>query len=292
MSEFNVFDPNPPVKPERLRRRLFRYPRPTQYQEFCLRIADKSLDLPVHDWCSEVTTEGRRLRDSDHLDYWAVQRWILEAIELNGLAAMVMLDAMDFFSDCLHFLSKDHDKELFDSRFKRDFTQSIQGLPFVFRIPAGWELSLFHDGYDEGNYGVGHVQRCHLSQSTQENWGWSKLLGLGNAHSNDIGYFDVPCEIVPHFKRMPIDADDERWGIGIKSVAALIPYQWIIHTRRREEDKRQFFLQAAPSEGEIIDVATKAIDAVKKRIAEIQDHRREAMKDQDGYDQAGNLETD
>ncbi len=280
MSNPTSFNPTPPGDLERLHSQLFYFPRPTQYQQFCFRIAEKSLDLPVFDWHGQETSQDRLLRHLGRLDAWTVQRWLLEAAQLDGLAAMVILDAMEFLSDCLRFVMKTDETELFDSRFKGEFTKSIHGLPFIFRVPSGWELSLFNHGYDEGNYGVGFAVRCHLSQSTtHENWGLGKLLGRGNAYSTDIGYFYVPCEIVPQFKRMPIDVDDERWGGGIKTVTASIPYQWIIQTRRREADGKSYSLRAAPSESEIIELAVKAIDAVKELLAKIQARRQEAEND-------------
>lgn len=190
---------------------------------------------------------------------------------------MVMLDAMSFFCDCLRIVTEPYDHDLFDSRFKREFTQSIQGLSFVFRVPSGWELSLFQDRYDEGNYGVGYVARCHLSQSTtHEDWGYGELLGRGNAQSFDVGYFGVPCEIAPQFKRMPIDVDDERWAKA--SVTATIPYQWIIQTRNRNEADRRLYLHAPPSEQEILNVAINAVAAVEKRIAGIEARMTEVGK--------------
>ena len=91
-----------------------------------------------------------------------------------------------------------------------------------------------------------------------------------------MGISTFRVKIVPHFKRMPIDADDERWEIWDRKRDGIDPYQWIIHTRKREEDKRQCYLRAAPSENEIVEVAVKAIDAVKERLTEIQARRQEA----------------
>src|SRR5688572_30583318 len=86
----------------RLTRRLHFFPRPSDYQELCFRIAKKALDLPVPDW-REKYQLGMLLQHLDKLDAEAVQRWLLAASEINELAAMVMLDAMDFFCDCLRF---------------------------------------------------------------------------------------------------------------------------------------------------------------------------------------------
>lgn len=275
MPDLNIFNPPPPGELDRLRLRLAFFPGLTQYQQFCLRIADRSLDLPAQNREHEPV-EGLAQRHKDRLDMWVVDRWLLEATEIDGLAAMVMLDAMEYFVRCLDFMTDNHEKEAFDSRFKREFTQRIQGIPFVFRIPSGWELALFHDRYDEGNYGLGFVQRCHLSHSTQENWGLGELLGRGSAYSTDVGYFHVPCTIVPHFKRMPIDADDERWGLGTKTVTALIPYQWITHTWVRNSDDGKSCLRPVASENEVLGVAVRAIDAVRDVLAEIATRMREA----------------
>jgi hypothetical protein len=75
---------------------------------------------------------------------------------------------------------------------------------------------------------------------------------------------------------MPIDAHDERWGVGMRTVTASLPYQCIIQTRRRREDEREFSLQEVPSEDQIIELAVKAIDAVRKQLVDIRARWQEA----------------
>jgi len=277
MPDIIKFNPTQPGELDRLASTSYLLPRVTNYQRLCFRIARRALDLPAPDWRGTFAREGMCLRHLDQLDPIPIQRWLLEASEVNELAAMVMLDAMDFFCDCLRFMTRSQDHDFLDARFKGDFTKSIGGLPFVFRIPAGWELSLFHDKFDEGNYSVGRVLRCHLSQSTtDENWGLGDLVGRGKADYTDLGFFGVPCEIVPKFKRTPIDADDERWRLG--TVTATIPFQWIREVKRRDSGSTKERLEAVPSEEDILAVADRAMDAVREHFAEIARRVRRRME--------------
>jgi hypothetical protein len=265
MSDIIKFKVSQPGELDRLTASLYRFPRVTEYQRLCFRIAKKSLDLPAADW--QGKDDGKILRQLDTLDGMSVQQWLLEASEINALAAMVMVDAIDFFCDCLEFLTgENHD--CLGPRFKGDFTKSIGGLPFVFRIPAGWELSLFNEKFDEGNYSVGQVLRCHLSESfTHANWGLGHLAGDKKADQSGLGFFDIPCAIVPKFKRSPIDVDDERWWLG--TTTATIPYQWIIQAKTDDPQTGKERLEPTPSHDEILTVADKAAIALRARFDEI-----------------------
>jgi hypothetical protein len=265
MSDILKFKTNQPGELERLTTRLYSFPRTTDYQRLCFGIAQRALDLPAADWHGR--DQGKLLRHLDQLDAMSVQRWLLAAADINDLAAMVMVDAIDLVCDCWRFLTGD-DHDCLGPTFKSDFTKSVGGLPFVFRIPSSWELSLFHDKFDEGNYSVGRVLRCHLSESsTHENWGLGHLAGKDKADYSGLGYFDVPCAIVPHFKRSPIDEDDERWRMG--TVSASIPYQWIIQVRTENHETRKKRLEPVPGDDEILSVADRAADAVRAQFDEI-----------------------
>jgi hypothetical protein len=124
------------------------------------------------------------------------------------------------------------------------------------------------------------VLRCHLSQSaTHQNYALGTLLGRGSADSDDIGYFGVPCEILPHFTRTPINADLE-WLLADRWMSATIPFQWIIQTRKWNEEERKGYLEPAPSEEGILDVARKAVCAVEGRVRQIEDERRKSGGDE------------
>jgi hypothetical protein len=215
-------------------------------------------------------------RHLDKLDASIVEQWVLDAARIDALAGMVLLDAIDFFLECLRFLNEERHSYLIGPRFKRDFTQVIQGIQFVFRVPVGGELRLFDAVYGEGNYGVGNLIRCHLSQATTHiNWGSGDFVFREDGTYDDRGYFDVSCEIACCLKRQLIPREDEAWGV--RRITATIPLRWIHEIEHWDEDGK-VDLKPASDQNEILRIADQAIVSVQQRHANRMRLQSDAME--------------
>lgn len=280
MADLTIFNPIPPGRLDDLVNRSSLFSGWTKYQEFCFRVARESLNLPVPEWYHADAMPGMQMRHRDVLCAATVQRWLTETARLDPWAGMVALDAMHFLADYLFLMTGKQDNYFLDSDFKRNFTKTVQGTEFVFRVPSGWELRLFGQHYDEGNYGVAHVTRCHLSQNTADHYGWGDLVERGGAHYRDLGYFGIPCEIGRKFKRMPVILDEDLWHES--RVPSIVPYQMLKQVVRYSENGRDRRLEDPPTDDQILTAARSAVDAVHARYEDIRRRQRDGNSSSDG----------
>lgn len=258
-------DKGPEEGRQTLREKIYRFVftrRLTTYQSFCLRVAEKALDLPDRMFRRGREGEHGVIGDQNTLDSFTVEKWLLEAAQVDALSSMVLLDAVEFLLDMFRVLDEDHRREPLESRFKREFTQVIRGTIIEFCVPEGWGFQFLNDDYFAGSCGVAIVSRCHLSQVPHDAWGLGTLLGAGKADSMDIGYFNIPCEIAPRIWNEPV-RDEKEW-VANKWFTGFIPYQWITGSATSRSTDGTLDWQPPPSDERILEVA----DEARKRVEE------------------------
>ena len=233
----------------------------THYQMLCIRLGELVLDLPVPEWRGDRLVSNKRMRESDRLNVWAVNRWILEVTTLNPLAGMVLLDAVENYCEWLCFAAQEHDFFVSDTRSKKDFTRIIQGTRIRFQVLSGWEFNVLHRIFAAGAQGEADLIRCHLSSSsTHLNWGLRQLVGDEPGIITDLGYFDVPCTINRLFGKTT-DGSDEQ---DCRGLTATIAYCWLTHWSKYDDRDKEWRMVPAPTDKEIIAIAKAGIKPVQE----------------------------
>ena len=256
----------PGGKIESLFHRLLFFPRATHYQQFCVRLAELALDLPMLDYGGRrgPTTTVRQCNDIHMID---LERWIQKVLEENVLAGMVLIDALDYVMELLGRLMSDRELcDYFGPQTKKRFTEMIGNTWVEFQVPAGWELQFSHETRLAGYRGVAIIERCHLSQNTQHvNHATGRMVGVPRDERPDIGYFDIECGFFPGYRvegnEIVRPANARGYGLGI-----CLPYTFIAREIRGEESSLQ--LRPRPTDQEVYDLAKWAVDRLSEKASE------------------------
>ena len=126
----------PGGKIESLFHRMLFFPRATHYQEFCVRLVELALELPVRSYHDGCQAAEPKLRHCDELRTVDVEPWIVTVLEENVLAGMVLIDAVDYVMDLLSRLTKRDEHDWFDPQTKRRFTEMIGNTWVEFQVPV------------------------------------------------------------------------------------------------------------------------------------------------------------
>jgi hypothetical protein len=248
----------PGGKIESLFHRLLFFPRATHYRQFCVRLAELALDLPVFNYGGRPgsTTTARQCSNIHTLD---LERWIYKVLEENVLAGMVLIDALDYVMELLGRLMGDRELcDCFGPQTKKRFTEMIGNTWVEFQVPTGWELQFSGETRLEGYRGVAVIERCHLSHNTQHvNHAVGRMVGASRDERPDVGYFDIECRFFLGYRvegnEIIRPANATGYGLGI-----CLPFTFITREIRGEEPSLQ--LRTRPMDQEVIDIAKMAVD--------------------------------
>ena len=256
----------PGGKIESLFHRLLFFPRGTHYQQFCVRLAELALDLPVFNYGGRhgPTTTARQCSNIHTLD---LERWIYRVLEENVLAGMVLIDALDYVMELLGRLIGDRELcDCFGPQSKKHFTEMIGNTWVEFQVPVGWELQFSRETRLAGYRGVAVIERCHLSQNTQHvNHAVGRMVGASRDDRPDVGYFDIECGFFPGYRvegnEIIRPANATGYGLGI-----CLPYTFITREIQGEEPSLQ--LRPRPTDQEVLDIAKRAVDRLMEEASE------------------------
>ena len=245
--------------------RLLFFPRATHYQEFCVRLAELTLDLPLLNYGGHHGP--RRVRQCNDIHAIDLERWIYKVLEENVLAGMVLIDALDYVMGLLGRLTEDKElRDCFGPQTKRRFTEMIGNTWVEFQVPVGWELQFSRETRLAGYRGVAVIERCHLSQNTQHvNHAVGRMLGVSRDDRPDAGYFDIECGFFPGYRvegnEIVRPANATGYGLGI-----CLPFTFITREIRGEEPSLQ--LRLRPTDQEVYDIAKLTVDRLTDEASE------------------------
>lgn len=246
--------------------RRIRLPRPTQYEAFCARVGKLMLDLPIDIFPGQSGQPIHRLRHCDELYPASLENWVLTVLEENRLAAMLLLDVLDYLSRLLDRFSGKRGRNEFPlAEDKKRFTEALNGPLVEFQVPMGWELCFAETVRLPGFRGVASIPRCHLSQcSAHVNFATGRLVGCPAYHSTHEGYFAIRCEYLPD-----LAVADGRLCFPDRSsyrqMGITIPYTFILHEIAISRRPDEIRIITRPTDEEVLQIAERAIDRLLKK---------------------------
>jgi hypothetical protein len=242
-------------------KRCIDWPRATHYQGLCGHIGRLMLDLPT-----EPGPPVGRWRNTGDLYSALLQKWVLTVLAENTLAAMLLLDALDYLTSLLDsIVGKVGRYEFPTTEQKKRFTKAMRGALVEFEVPPGWELRFAQEKRLPGFRGVAAISRCHLSQDfVHRNDAISQLAGVPWDYETDVGYFDIRCEFFPDWAvvddQLQTGEPRHRRELGIT-----IPYTFILH--EIDETLDGVRLIKRPTDAEVLGIARQAIDRLVEKAS-------------------------
>jgi hypothetical protein len=219
------------------------------------------LDLPT-----DPGVSVERLRNSGDLYPDLLMKWVSMVLAENTLAAMLLLDALNYLTcllDCI--VGKDDKYEFPDADYKRQFTKAMGGTLIEFEVPRGWELQFAEEQRLPGFRGIALIRRCHLSDDfTHKNDAIGQLVGVPWDYETDVGYFDVSCHLDPNLAI--VDGRLHKRELEGPVLDITVPYTFILHEidRPGRDDIR---LTKRPTDQEVLDIAKRAIDRLVEKAS-------------------------
>jgi hypothetical protein len=235
-------------------------PRATHYQELCGQVGRLMLDLPT-----DPGPPAALWRHSGDLYPGVLQRWVLAVLRQNKLAAMLLLDALDYLTSLLDsIVDRPGRYEFPTAEQKKWFTRVMRGVLVEFEVPPGWELRFARDKRLPGFRGVAAISRCHLSQDfTHRNDAISQLAGMPWDYETDVGYFDIRCHFDPSEAIVDGHLRRAEHGAGSEMDIA-IPYIFILHEIDCLNDGVRLIKR--PTDVEVVQIARAAMERMWERV--------------------------
>jgi hypothetical protein len=239
----------------------------TSYQDLCLRLGELAIDLPTARVDSMNLGQQPLHRHTDRYPSGIeLMPWVLDVAEQNLLAAMVLLDALNWYVEILDFIVPSRMHRFPESREKKEWTERVGDYFVEFEVQKGWEFESCEKVHTVGHRGVACVSRCHLSDNWyQSSRGSGRLVGLSGCGVELAVGFDIPCEYFPALRveaeTLQVNPADEAYGYGIS-----LPYAFVTRAFRRPWDAREklaFIIR--PTDDEVITLAQESVNRIQGR---------------------------